>query len=780
MSDSLPSGTQVGPYTIEGLIGTGGMGQVYLATEVRLRRKVALKVISPSLTSNADSMRRFKIEGRTLALVSHPNVVAIYAIDNVAELHYIAMELVEGRSLSDLCHFLLWPAEEAAPLFMQILEGVQALHTKNVIHRDLKPGNIIYQKDSLIKIIDLGIAKSFDDQTVNATTVGMMVGTVRYMAPEIALGRQATTMSDIFSLGSIFYEMLTGSGLIQSNNHVHALSQLANINVSFTPEMQGAIPQEMQQIVKKMCAKEIQDRYRSVGEIIEDLRAFMSKYPDRGRWSYAVCGRNITNFGLVRQHLVQHGNSEFATKYILFQSVIENARVLANTAASASNQTTKLGADLVEELTPASVNTAMTEVQRASNRYGKPKLFSPLNAAIAVAVLVLVTAGVFIAKTKKSTPTPSLAAEPQPPAAALVTAAKTVTPTPAKVESTPVKTAEIVSEVEPVTISTPPQNIELDVEHPFAVPAQVTAPKVPTEAPEPKFQAPDLKNKAVHVLLGQKKMPPLRWGRMPGAKEYQIQISHDSTFAKTVVSQSVAKPEFLWTGVVPGEYFWRVRAVTDGTRSSYSSLGKLSVHVTAPQIAERFLFQLKLGPNGRVTPTQDPLRISWIPSPQADGYRLLIASDPEFKNVIESVVTRAPTATVEAHDASVMHTKVIALDQMKREISSYSSVARVIAAGSMTLSAPVLTSPPAYKKFTVGAGPISILLFWNPVRSAESYELQLATGTDFANVVFSKIHNTNQFIIKNQLPKGTIHWRVRAVSDKGLSPWSRPLSFGLD
>ncbi|MGZ3723252.1 MAG: serine/threonine-protein kinase, partial [Bdellovibrionales bacterium] len=195
MNSALANKPQIGPYKIIRAIGSGGMGEVYLASEERLGRNVALKVITPELANNASTLRRFETEGRTLAMINHKNVVSVYAIDYIDGFHFIAMEYIEGRSLSSLLRNLAFPANEAAALFTQLADGLAALHDKNVIHRDLKPHNIIFQKDSVVKIIDLGIAKSFNDTNISATTAGMMVGTIQYLAPEITLGRQATALS---------------------------------------------------------------------------------------------------------------------------------------------------------------------------------------------------------------------------------------------------------------------------------------------------------------------------------------------------------------------------------------------------------------------------------------------------------------------------------------------------------------------------------------------------------------------------------------------------------
>ena len=181
---SLANGTELGAYTIVRLIGRGGMGEVYEAQENRLQRRVALKVIAPAkagMHGEVDLVRRFLQEARTLAQVNHPNVVTIYSIDRIKDVQFIAMEFVDGAPFKDLFSLLVLSADEAAPIFLQLLEGLRSLHDMRILHRDIKPHNLMIRPNGQVKILDFGIAKRLGDRSHDNTTVGVVVGTLAYM-----------------------------------------------------------------------------------------------------------------------------------------------------------------------------------------------------------------------------------------------------------------------------------------------------------------------------------------------------------------------------------------------------------------------------------------------------------------------------------------------------------------------------------------------------------------------------------------------------------------------
>ncbi len=280
------SGTKLGPYTIAQLVGRGGMGEVYEAMEHRLRRRVALKVIAPQNAGQHDEvdlLRRFIHEAHTLAQINHPNVVTVYSIDEDAGTQFIAMEYVEGSSFKRILSLISLSADEAAPLFLQMLEGLHALHEAQIIHRDLKPNNLMIRADGGVKVLDFGIAKRLGDQDQpkeNQTSPGVLVGTLAYLAPEILTGTRANVRSDLWSLGAIFYEALTGQTLISLNTRsVRGARAYSGCDVIFPENTLDWIPEEMRIIVGKMCDGRPRHRYEDTNEAIADLKRFMQNRP---------------------------------------------------------------------------------------------------------------------------------------------------------------------------------------------------------------------------------------------------------------------------------------------------------------------------------------------------------------------------------------------------------------------------------------------------------------------------------------------------------------------
>jgi len=275
---SLKAGTRLGGYVLLRLIARGGMGEVYEAMEVRLQRRVAIKVISSKAANSADYdndelSRRFVQEARILAKVNHPNVVTIYSVDDAQGVPFIAMEFVEGASFKDLLkgEKSLEP-ETAAALFVQMAEGLRCLHENAIIHRDLKPHNILLRVDGQIKILDFGIAKHSGGS--DHTTAGVVVGTLPYMAPEVKLGLGASVQSDIWSLGAIFFECLVGKRLaevLQTSPEVR--------EIIFPGDSARHIPQTLRDIICRMCAHRVKDRYSDASALLADLTQFQQLLP---------------------------------------------------------------------------------------------------------------------------------------------------------------------------------------------------------------------------------------------------------------------------------------------------------------------------------------------------------------------------------------------------------------------------------------------------------------------------------------------------------------------
>src|SRR5215510_50496 len=250
---SLNPGTTLGFYEILSPLGRGGMGEVYRARDTRLKRDVALKVLSGDASSDVKRSKYFDQEARSASALNHPNIVTIYDIGRSDFGSYIAMELVEGKTMRELLADGPLPLKRVVQLAVQVADGLAKAHAAGIFHRDLKPENLMVTKDGLVKILDFGLAKFVPQPVVDEgsqtamgtheTEAGVILGTVGYMSPEQASGLHASFRSDQFSFGAILYEMATGKRAFQRATPVETLSAIirdepepvASINAKVLP-----------------------------------------------------------------------------------------------------------------------------------------------------------------------------------------------------------------------------------------------------------------------------------------------------------------------------------------------------------------------------------------------------------------------------------------------------------------------------------------------------------------------------------------------------------------
>ena len=221
---ALNVGSRLGHYDVTALIGEGGMGQVYQATDTKLKRQVALKILPEAFATDPDRLARFQREAQVLASLNHPGIAAIYGIEEAEGTRALVLELVEGPTLADRIAHGPIPLDEALPIAKQIAEAVEAAHEAGVIHRDLKPANIKVREDGTVKVLDFGLAKALAGDkpgadlsqsptvtaTVGGTREGVILGTAAYMSPEQARGKLLDKRTDIWSFGCVLSEVLTG------------------------------------------------------------------------------------------------------------------------------------------------------------------------------------------------------------------------------------------------------------------------------------------------------------------------------------------------------------------------------------------------------------------------------------------------------------------------------------------------------------------------------------------------------------------------------------------
>src|SRR5438132_1633554 len=267
-------GQTIGHYKISERIGTGGMGDVYLATDITAGRKAALKLLPTRFTGNPERLKRFQQEAHALVGLNHPNILTVYEIGEDHSTHYIASELIEGETLRQRLMRGRMEVGEAVDIAIQVASALAAAHETGIVHRDIKPENIMLRPDGYVKVLDFGIAKLAEQEVVLLveTHLGSILGTVRYMSPEQARGAQVDKRTDVWSLGVVLYEMVTGHAPFAGDTPGETMSSILEKEPPPLTSYLAHTPAELQQIISKTLRKEREERYQSAHELLEALR----------------------------------------------------------------------------------------------------------------------------------------------------------------------------------------------------------------------------------------------------------------------------------------------------------------------------------------------------------------------------------------------------------------------------------------------------------------------------------------------------------------------------
>ena len=277
---ALTAGSRLGHYDVSSLLGEGGMGQVWQATDTQLNRQVALKILPDAFAADPDRLARFTREAQILASLNHPNIAAIYGIEEAEGTRALVLELVEGPTLADRISKGPIPLDETLPIAKQMAEALEAAHEAGVIHRDLKPANIKVREDGTVKVLDFGLAQAFQPDagdlsvsasptislTAAATQMGMVIGTAAYMAPEQAKGLTVDKRADIWAYGAVLFEMLTGKKLFDAGD---VSEMLASVLVK-DPDISSIghhVPAHIRSVVRQCLVKDPKERLRDIGDV---------------------------------------------------------------------------------------------------------------------------------------------------------------------------------------------------------------------------------------------------------------------------------------------------------------------------------------------------------------------------------------------------------------------------------------------------------------------------------------------------------------------------------
>jgi eukaryotic-like serine/threonine-protein kinase len=330
---SLPDGTRIGRYVVRSLLGAGGMGEVYLADDSQLRRKVALKLLPERFAADRDRLNRFRHEALAASSLNHPNILTIFEIGSESNHHFIATEFVDGESLRRYVERTSLELREILDISIQIVSALAASHAAGVVHRDIKPENIMVRPDGYMKVLDFGLAKLTEPQSGNLdleaetiqgvkTQPGIVMGTVTYMSPEQARGLEVDARSDIWSIGVVMYEMVARNapfgGLTQNDVVASILMTEPPALSRFSPN----VPSELQRIVRKTLRKNKEERYSTVKELLIDLHNLQRDLDSKSRTEIVVEEEELKSVAILPFKNVMNDSSVSFYEFSLADAVI--------------------------------------------------------------------------------------------------------------------------------------------------------------------------------------------------------------------------------------------------------------------------------------------------------------------------------------------------------------------------------------------------------------------------------------------------------------------------
>jgi serine/threonine protein kinase len=272
---ALATGNRLGPYEIVALLGAGGMGEVYRAKDTKLNREVAVKVLPSAVAEDAERLARFKREAQVLASLNHPNIAAIYGLDEADRMQFLVLELVEGEDLAERLKRGRIPLGESLAIARQIAEALAEAHDKGIVHRDLKPANVKLTPDGKVKVLDFGLAKAIVGEISGAgptstptilptmtsagTAIGMILGTAAYMSPEQAKGKPVDRRTDVWAFGCLLYEMLTGDRAFEGEDVTETLAAIVRGEPDWT-RLPANLPPAVRVLLTRCLIKDRADR----------------------------------------------------------------------------------------------------------------------------------------------------------------------------------------------------------------------------------------------------------------------------------------------------------------------------------------------------------------------------------------------------------------------------------------------------------------------------------------------------------------------------------------
>jgi serine/threonine protein kinase/tetratricopeptide (TPR) repeat protein len=298
---AIDPGTKIGPYKVLNSLGAGGMGEVYLARDTRLGRKIALKFLSVDFTKDEERVRRFQQEARAASALNHPNLITIFEIGEVESVHFISTEFIEGETLRGRMSPRRMSTLEICDVAIQVASALTAAHAAGIAHRDIKPENIMIRPDGVVKVLDFGLAKLSEASAPNASTIdpmaptkavntdpGVVMGTVSYMSPEQVRGLEVDVRTDIFSFGVVLYEMIAGRVPFEGASFGDVISGILGTRPVPLARYAYDVPPELERIVSKSLAKDREQRYQTSKDMLIDLKRFKQRLDIEAEFEHSV------------------------------------------------------------------------------------------------------------------------------------------------------------------------------------------------------------------------------------------------------------------------------------------------------------------------------------------------------------------------------------------------------------------------------------------------------------------------------------------------------------
>src|SRR5713101_5387490 len=295
-------GTTLGKYKILEKLGAGGQGTVYKAVDSKLGRTVVVKVLPAELTAREANLKRFEREARLASALDHPNICTIFDLNEINGVNFISMQYVEGRNVRQLVNGRPLELQSALSIAIQVTDALAAAHSRGIIHRDIKAGNVMVTSHGQVKVLDFGLAKLLDEDAARTsgihrtelTEVGVPYGTATYAAPEQARGDRVDSRADIFSTGVLLYEMLTGTWPFRGKTAVDVRHAVVHDNpIPLSEARPDPVPPRLQQIMERALAKEPRDRYQRMEELRDDLKTVVRDVTSGAPMDIAAAPRHL-------------------------------------------------------------------------------------------------------------------------------------------------------------------------------------------------------------------------------------------------------------------------------------------------------------------------------------------------------------------------------------------------------------------------------------------------------------------------------------------------------